>query len=173
MTEPANYSAYETLRDGRPVHIRALRPQDRDAMLAAVARTGKQSLFRRFFGARREFSETEIRFFMNVDFVGHVAIVAEIDEDGKPEIVGGARFIKLDPGAAEVAFAVIDPYQGHGIGTILMRHIAILAHPAGVQKLVAEVLPENMPMLKVMEKCGLPMTTRRGAGVVHVTLAIT
>ena len=77
MTKPADYSTYETLRDGRVIHIRALRPQDRDAMLAALARTGTQSLFRRFFGPRRAFSETEIRFFMNVDFVDHVAIVAE------------------------------------------------------------------------------------------------
>lgn len=169
---PADYSALETLRDGRPLHIRALRPQDRDAMLAAVARTGTQSLFRRFFGARRNFSETEISFFINIDFVDHVAIVAEVHEDGKPVIVGGARFIKLDTEKAEVAFAVIDPYQGQGLGTILMRHIAALARAAGLHELVAEVLPENTPMLRVMEKSGLSMTTRREPGVVHVTLAL-
>jgi RimJ/RimL family protein N-acetyltransferase len=172
MTEPADYSASATMRDGRPIHIRALRPDDRNAMLAAVARTGTQSLFRRFFGARREFSETEIRFFVNVDFVDHVAIVAEIEEGGKPAIVGGARSIRLDTRTAEVAFAVIDPYQGQGLGTILMRHIAALAREAGLRELVAEVLPENTPMLKVMEKCGLHMTTSRAAGVVHVTLAL-
>lgn len=141
-------------------------------MLAAVARTGTQLLFRRFFGARREFSDAEIRFFVNVDFVDHVAIVAEIDEKGNPAVVGGARFIKLDPERAEVAFAVIDPYQGQRLGSILMRHIAALARAVGLHALVAEVLPENTPMLKVMEKSGLPMTTRRESGVVHVTLAL-
>jgi RimJ/RimL family protein N-acetyltransferase len=174
MTEPASYLASETLRDGRSIHIRALHPEDRDAMLTAVSRTGKQSLFRRFFGVRREFSEKEIRFFLDVDFVNHVAIVAEVDEDGKPAIVGGARFIRTDAGAAEVAFAVIDPYQGHGVGTILMRHIVSLARAAAdLHELVAEVLPENTAMLKVMEKSSLPMTTRRESGVVHVTLALT
>jgi RimJ/RimL family protein N-acetyltransferase len=172
MSEPANYSAYDKLRDGRSLHIRALRPEDRDAMLAAVTRTGTRSLFRRFFGARSAFSEAEIRFFLNVDFVDHVAIVAEVDEDGKPAIVGGGRFVKLDAQRAEVAFAVIDPYQGQGLGTILMRHIASLARTAGLRELVAEVLPENTPMLQVMEKSGLPMSTRREAGVVHVTLAL-
>jgi RimJ/RimL family protein N-acetyltransferase len=172
MTKSADYSAYERLRNGRSIHIRALRTQDRDAMLAAIARTGTQSLFRRFFGARRDFSETEIRFFINVDFVDHVAIVAEVDEDGKPVIVGGARFIRLDAQRAEVAFAVIDLYQGHGLGTILMRHIASLAREAGFRELIAEVLPENAAMLKVMEKSGLPMTTSRESGVVHVTLSL-
>jgi RimJ/RimL family protein N-acetyltransferase len=141
-------------------------------MLAAIDRTSAQSLFRRFFGARREFSEREIHFFLDVDFVHHVAIVAEIDEDGKKTIVGGARYIKLNSSEAEVAFAVIDPYQGQRLGTILMRQIAALARAAGLHALVAEVLPENTPMLKVMEKSGLPMTTSRESGVVHVRLAL-
>jgi RimJ/RimL family protein N-acetyltransferase len=172
MTEPANYSASETLRDGRSICIRALHPRHRSAVLEAVKRTSAKSLFRRFFGPRREFSESEIRFFLNVDFVNHVAIIAEIDENGKAAVVGGARFIKLDAETAEMAFAVIDPYQGHGIGKMLMHHIAVLARAAGIRKLVAEVLPENTPMLKVMEKSGLPMTTRRESKVVHVALAL-
>lgn len=141
-------------------------------MLEAVKRTSAKSLFRRFFGPRREFSENEIRFFLNVDFVNHIAIIAEIDENGKSAVVGGARFIKLDAETTEMAFAVIDPYQGHGIGKMLMHHIAVLARAAGIRKLVAEVLPENTPMLKVMEKSGLPMTTRRESKVVHVALAL-
>ena len=53
------------------VGIRALRPDDREDMLAAVGRTGMQSLQRRFFAVKRGFSEKEIAFFMNVDFSGH------------------------------------------------------------------------------------------------------
>jgi RimJ/RimL family protein N-acetyltransferase len=172
MTTPSAFFASETLRDGRAILIRAIRPDDREGMLAAIDRTSAQSMFRRFFGARRKFSEREIHFFLKVDFVDHVAIVAEIDEDGKKVIAGGARYIKLDGSNAEVAFAVVDSYQGQRLGTILMRQIAALARAAGLRALVAEVLPENTPMLKVMEKSGLPMTTRREAGVVHVTLAL-
>ncbi len=141
-------------------------------MLAGLARTSAQSLFRRFFGARREFSEAELQFFLKIDFVNHVAVVAEIVENDAKAIIGTARFIRLDGDRAEVAFAVIDNYQGRGLGTILMRHIAGLARAAGLRELAAEVLPENAPMLKVMEKSGLPMTTQREAGVVHVTLAV-
>ena len=54
-----------------------------------------------------------------------------------------------------MAFAVIDEFQGQGIGAALMRHLATIARAAGVKELVAEVLPDNIPMLKVFQKSGL------------------
>ena len=78
-----DYSAAETLRDGRTVEIRALRPEDRAGLLAAVSRTSDQSLYRRFFGFKRGFTDQEVDFYVNVDFVGHVALVAVLQEDGR------------------------------------------------------------------------------------------
>jgi ribosomal protein S18 acetylase RimI-like enzyme len=172
MSETAEYSAVELLRDGRRVEIRALRPDDRDDLIAAVGRTSDQSLYRRFFGARRGFSEREIAFFVNVDFVNHVALVAVADEGGRPLIVGGGRYVVVQPGKAEVAFAVVDRYQGQGIGATLMRHLAAIARTAGLDELIAEVLPDNIAMLKVFEKSGLRVSTRREPRVVHVALGL-
>lgn len=129
-------------------------------------------MFRRFFAIKKELSDEEIDFFLNVDFQKHVALVATAERDGKTAIIGGGRFVVVRPGAAEVAFAVIDDFQGKGLGTILMRHLAAIARATELRTLVAEVLPENKPMLKVIEKSGLPMTTRREAGVVHVNIAL-
>src|SRR5215470_5163846 len=83
MLEAANYSAFETLRNGRRVEIRALRPDDRADLIAAVGRSSAQSLYRRFFAVKRDFAEPEIEFFLNVDFVDHVALVAVVDESGR------------------------------------------------------------------------------------------
>ena len=152
MSERAEYSAVELMRDGRRVEIRALRPDDRAELLAAIGRASTQSLFRRFFAAKRGFTDQEIEFFLHVDFINHVALVAVMEEDGRPAIVGGGRYIVLQPGKAEVAFAVIDRYQGQGIGTALMRQLAEIARAAGLRELIAEMLPENIPMLKVFEK---------------------
>ena len=143
MVEAANYSAFETLRDGRRVEIRALRPDDRADLIAAVARSSAQSLYRRFFAVKRDFAEPEIEFFLNVDFVDHVALVAVVDETGRPMIAGGARYIVVQPGKAELAFAVIDQYQGQGLGAALMHHLAAMAREAGLKELIAEVLPEH------------------------------
>src|SRR5437764_1335999 len=111
----AQYSTTEILRDGRRLEIRALRPDDRQELLHAVSRTGAQSLFRRFFAAKRTFSEQEIAFFVNIDFNRHVALVAVLEEERGPAIVGGGRYIVSGPVEAEVAFAVIDTYQGQGV----------------------------------------------------------
>ena len=168
----ADYSAVERLRDGRRVEIRALRPTDRDGLAASVRRTSEETRYRRFFAPKRSFSEKEIEFYLNVDFVSHVALVAVLEEAGQSVIVGGGRYIVSEPGRAEVAFAVDDPHQGLGIATRLMRHLVALARAAGLRELTAEVLPDNAPMLKVFEALRLAATTRREGGVVHVTLQL-
>jgi len=89
MPTPAAYSATGRMRDGREIEIRALRPDDKDDMLAAVGRTGKESLRRRFFTFKRGFSEKEIAYFVNVDFANHVALIALAEEDGRKFIIGG------------------------------------------------------------------------------------
>jgi len=117
-------------------------------------------------------TQQEIAFFLNVDFVSHVALVAVVEEGGRPVIVGGGRYIILQPGKAEVAFAVIDERQGQGIGAALMHHLAAIARESGLKELIAEVLPDNVPMLKVFEKSGLRLSTTREARVVHVALQL-
>jgi RimJ/RimL family protein N-acetyltransferase len=170
MSEAANYSAVESLRTGGRLEIRALRPDDRAELSAAFDRTSTQSRYRRFFAVRRGFTEKEIAFFVNVDFIKHVALVAVTEEGGRPAIVGGGRYVVVQPGKAELAFAVVDQYQGQGIGAALLRHLVAIARAAGLTELIAEVLPENEPMLKVFEKSGLRLSTKREARVVHTTL---
>jgi RimJ/RimL family protein N-acetyltransferase len=170
--ELARYSSTKVLRDGRRIVIRALRPGDRDGLLAAVGRVAAPSLYRRFLGAKHGFTEQEVAFFSNVDFINHVALAAAMPEDGRETIVGGARYIVGQPGQAEVAFTVIDDFQGLGIGTALMTHLAAIAHAAGIRELIAEVLSDNAPMLAVFKKSGFPVSTRRESGVLHVTIQL-
>jgi GNAT superfamily N-acetyltransferase len=161
MSEAAKYSAFELLRDGRRIEIRALRPEDRTDIVAAVDHLSVKSLYRRFFGLKRHFSEREIDFFLNVDFANHVVLVAVMRDAGRAAIVGGGRYI-----------VVVDKFQGQGIGRALMRHLASLARDTGLKELIAEVLPENSPMLKVFEKSGLKLQMTREDGVVHVRLQL-
>jgi RimJ/RimL family protein N-acetyltransferase len=172
MAEAATYSATEVLRDGRPVDIRAVRPDDRDALIAAIDRTSADSFYRRFFGVKHEFTKQQIASFMNIDFIDHVALVAVVEESARLTIVGGGRYVVVKPGVAEVAFAIVDEYQGHGIGAALLRHLATIARSTGLVELVAEVLAENAPMLNVFKKSGLDLSTKRESGVVHVTLRL-
>ena len=172
MSDLADYTAVgESSRRSRDRNPRA-RPDDGPGMLAAIGRTGTQSLRRRFFVPKKGFSEREMAFFLNIDFENHVALVAEIAEDGHPVIIGGGRYVVVRPNQAEIAFMVIDAYQGTGIGTTLMRHLAVLAHDAGLQELIAEVLPENTAMLKVFRKFGFQLGLQPASQVMHLTLQL-
>ena len=168
----AAYRAVEALRDGRRVTIRALQAQDREALSASFARTGDQSRYRRFFTSKRSFSEGEIAFFVEVNFTTHVALVAELEEAGREVIAGGGRYVVCAPRSAEVAFMVDDAHQGLGIGSLLMRHLVICARSAGLETLVAEVLHGNTAMLKVFERAGLALQTRREASVLHLDMRL-
>ena len=137
MIDLASYSATETLRDGRTVEIRALRPTDREGLLTAVMRCNAGTLYHRFFAVKREFSEKEVHFFFDIDFVKHVALVASVSENGRPTIIGSCRYIVVAPGRAEVAFLVVDDYQRKGLGKALMRRLAAIGREAGLAELVA------------------------------------
>jgi RimJ/RimL family protein N-acetyltransferase len=170
MPKAIEYSAMERLRDGSVIDIRALRPDDREDMLTAIGRTSAQSLRRRFFVPKRGFSEQEISFFMDIDFSKHVALVAEIEESGREVIVGGGRYILVQPGEAELAFVVVDAYQGKGIGTSLLRHLIALARAAGLRELAADVLVENRAMLKVFDRFGFRPQPSHEPQVRHLVL---
>ena len=168
MSEAPDYTARELLRDGTPIEIRALRHEDEADMLAAIEQTSVQSLQRRFFVIKRRFSEQERAYFMDIDFRNHVAIVAEADQ----AIVGGGRYIVFEPGRAEMAFVVIDAWQGRGVGSVLMRHLIKIANEAGLKELTAEVLPENKAMIKVFGKFGFSPAPSQDPQTRHLVLKL-
>jgi ribosomal protein S18 acetylase RimI-like enzyme len=168
MTDPGSYTATERLRDGRTVEIRALHKDDREDMLAAVGRTSGPSLQRRFFAIKRGFSDAETAFFVDIDFEKHVALVALLAEDERPAIVGGGRYVLVKDDEAELAFLVIDAYQGQGIGRLLMKHLIALAKEKGLRALTAEVLPENAAMLRLFKDFGFRTVRQRDFSTVHL-----
>ena len=141
-------------------------------MLAALERINPESLQRRFFVMKRHFSDKERAFFMDVDFKNHVALVARVEEAGAEVVVGGGRYVVFEPGRAEMAFMVIDAWQGRGVGSRLMRHLVKIASEAGLNELTAEVLPENAAMLNVFRKFGFKPAARLDPQTVHLVLEL-
>jgi GNAT superfamily N-acetyltransferase len=172
MSDVATYTAQEHLRDGGLLKVQALQPEHEADMLAALEQAGPQSLQRRFFVTKRHFSDKERAFFMEIDFKNHVALVARTEEAGREVLVGGGRYIVFEPGRAEMAFMVIDAWQGRGIGSILMGHLVKIANDAGLQELTAEVLPENATMLKIFRKFGFRPAPRRDPQIIHLVLKL-
>jgi len=164
------FHAADTLRDGRPITIRAIRPDDKAALQDGFHHLKQESVYFRFFSAKRHLSARELAYFTELDFVEHVGLVAEIDG----ELLGIGRYVVLDdaPHAAELAFTVADDYHGLGIATLLLHHLADIARASGLRELRATVMAENAKMLDVLEHAHLPLRRHSEDGIVEMTLSL-
>src|SRR6478672_5204458 len=99
---------------------------------------------------------------------GSVALVATV----RGEIIGIARYDKIDATTAEVAFNISDAYQGRGVGSVLLEHLAAIAHELGVGKFVADVLPQNRKMIGVFTEAGYEVEHHYDDGVIAVSFLI-
>lgn len=171
--DPRNYLEDERLLDGSLIHIRAIRPDDRERLLEHFEGLSPQSKYFRFFGTRRGLGESELTRLTSPDFRSHVALLATQWHEGREKVIGVGRYlVGKGPGAqtAEVAFAVLDELQGQGIGTLLMEHLAMIAQAGGVGQFLADVLGANTRMLEMLEDSGAPVQSQFDSGVVHATL---
>src|SRR5690606_5870105 len=103
------------------------------------------SRYRRFFTAMDRLSDRQLAFFTEVDYHDHFAWVAlAVDEPGQPGIAV-ARYIRLadDPEAADIALAVLDEYQGRGLGGLLLEALVEVALANGIRRFVGHVLADN------------------------------
>ncbi len=175
-TDARNYEAKATLKDGRGVTIRSIRPDDKAMIEAAFQHLSPQSIFRRFFTAKSTLTEAELKWATEVDFEKSVALVVELDEGLQRSIIGAGRYIEYDAKdavrTAEIGFTVEDEFQGKGIGKLLMKNLTIIARAKGVARFEALVLNENKGMLRVFSSSGLPMKTENLGSEVRVVLSL-
>lgn len=176
MTDASQYAQIETLKNGSATRIRAVRADDKDRFVRAFRNLEAESVYTRFFHAKKALSADELRAATEVDFDSVVALVATIGEDEDETIVGAGRYVAFDGAdglrSAEVAFTVEEDYHGQGIAGRLLRHLAGIARAKGVARFEAEVLPGNLAMMAVFEKSGLPVDKKHQDGTLHVTLSL-
>jgi RimJ/RimL family protein N-acetyltransferase len=176
MNHAREYSVNDVLKDGTRVTIRAVRPADRKRFLEAFRLLEKDSIYTRFFSHRNDPSDTEFDRAVTVDFVREVALVVTTETARGTAIIAAGRYIALEGSSnerpAELAFVVEEDYQGRGIASRLLAHLAALARNQGLTRFEADVMSQNSPMLAVFKRCGFPMQQRREGGVVHLTLAL-
>ncbi|MHC1741578.1 MAG: GNAT family N-acetyltransferase [Syntrophobacteraceae bacterium] len=177
MIDAQNYNAPEKLKNGAAVTVRAIRPDDRNRIVAAFKNLDRESIYTRFFRYKHELTDTELKTITDVDFEETVALVVTMVAAGGDEtIIGAGRYVQYGPPnpsrSAEIAFTVEEDYQGQGIASMILRHLVHVAGEKGLQQFEAEVLPENSSMLTVLARSGLPLKQTFGDGAVHVTLSL-
>jgi len=173
---PKDFAATETLKNGATVAIRAIRPADKTGIVEAFGRLDPESVYTRFFQTKPSLSNEEVKAATEVDFENVVALVVTIASGDRETIIGGGRYLTLDPASArrsaEIAFLVGEDYHGQGIAGRILKHLARIAREKGVSQFEAEVLPQNKAMLAVFSRSGLPLQQKLADGTIHVTLSL-
>src|SRR5262245_23068041 len=174
-TEVSGYERDVLLRDGRALTIRAIHPGDKERLLEHFRSLGFESVYNRFLGPKRELTDAELARLTELDFDKHVGLFAVRRTRDREEVVGVARYVVVEgssPLRAEMAVAVSDVEQGHGVGTVLLQDLARIAVSRGITSFEAEVFDANRRMLRRIQKSGLPLELARNGGVVHVSLRV-
>jgi len=165
---PQHWEADVLLRDGGTAHIRPIRPEDRDVFVEFYSRVSDQSKYYRFFSPMPTLSDRDLDRFTHVDHVDRVAFVLTL----QGRIIAVGRYDTVEQGEAEVAFLVEDRHQGRGIGQLLLEHLAQAGRECGVDRFVAEVLPDNSRMIQTFRDAGYRVVSEYEEGVLQLEFPI-
>jgi len=168
---PRHWEADVLLRDGQAAHLRPITADDQQLLVDFYAQVSAESKYLRFFAPMPRLSDRDVERFTHVDHHDRVAFVLTV----AGRIIAVGRFDKLHgvhEGEAEVAFLVQDAHQGRGIAQLLLEHLAQAGRERGVEKFVAEVLPENVRMMQIFREAGYHVAGGFEDGVMRLEFPI-
>jgi RimJ/RimL family protein N-acetyltransferase len=145
-----------TLRDGRAVHIRALRPADEAELLQAFDRMSDDARYMRFMRYVRAPNLERLRKALASFPDSGTGIVATVPAADGIDIAGSAVFFvgRDDPTTCEFAITVSSAFNGAGLAGTLMRALIDAARRRGLAQMEGFVLAANQPMLRLARRVG-------------------
>jgi RimJ/RimL family protein N-acetyltransferase/nucleotide-binding universal stress UspA family protein len=161
---PTGDAEHARLRDGSTLIIRPIEPNDRDLLSAGFGQLSEHSRYMRFQAPLSALSDRQLSYLTEVDHHDHEALLA-LDPTPDAEIVGVARFVRVNDGVAECAIVVADHWQGRGVGTALLDRLVERAREEGVERFTALVLAQNTEAVRLLERLGDTVQRRSGSQV--------
>ncbi len=156
MPYPQFLETETVLKDGTPVWVRPMRPEDADMVQAFVRNMSDESRYNRFMSSIKQLSQNVLVRFTQLDYDREMALLMlKRHEDGSEEILSIARYI-TDPDSVtcEFGISVSDQWQGHGIGVMMMNLLFDAARHQGLLTMRGEILTANTGMQKLTRKLG-------------------
>ncbi|HZP36327.1 MAG TPA: GNAT family N-acetyltransferase [Methylomirabilota bacterium] len=159
------------LRDGTRIHLRPVRPDDQERLIAFHDRLSEETVYQRFFNVVKHLPATWAQFLVNVDYDRRLALVAEHGDGPARTLVAVARYdATAQADTAEMAFVVQDDWQNRGLGTILLDALLEAAEARGIRRFRASVLASNSRMLDLLARGTDVCERHTQAGVTELVL---
>jgi acetyltransferase len=175
---PIQYVQDWTMKDGTPVTIRPIRPEDEPLMVQFHETLSEESVYFRYFHliklSQRITHERLTRICFN-DYDREMALVAEHQnpQTGTRQILGIGRLSKLHGSdAAEFATLVSDRYQYQGLGTELVRRLLQVARQENIKRITSSILADNYGMQRICEKLGFHLEPTSESSVIQAEIAL-
>lgn len=174
----ADYVERATLRDGTPVVMRLIVPEDAALLRRGFERWSPESRTARFLLPKSRLTDDELSYLTDVDQETHFALgaISEAgDGQGDPVGLGIARFIRLpdvEPSTAEAAVAVADEIQGQGLGRLLFLRLAAAAAERGIERFRCDVLTSNEGMRSLLDELAPDRSIEVGEGVMSIDFPV-
>ncbi len=149
---PTQYVSSWTMKDGSPILIRPIRPEDEPLMVKFHEAISDRSVYLRYFHMEKLSSRIDHDHLFQkcfIDYDREMALIADFHnpETREHEVLGVARLTKvMDEAVGEVAVLVKDARQGQGLGTELLRRLIDVARAEKLESIVANIMPENLSM---------------------------
>ncbi len=149
---PDKYTYNYIMRDGTEVIIRPVKAEDEPLERDMFSYFSRETQYFRFMGYVKDTTHDMIVKFTNIDYDRELALVAEINRDGRRKMIGVVRIVNdIGNETTEYAIVVADPWQGKGLGNELTNRIMEVAKDRGIKKVYANVLKSNMTMLEMFK----------------------
>ena len=153
---PEKYKTLWKLRDGRTVILRPIKPEDEPLWLEMFHTFSQESIhFRVFQTIIEPVAHEYSSMYCNIDYDRELAIVAEIEEEGKRKMLGVVR-LNIEPAenAGEISFIVSDPWQGKGLGSKMVDFMIEICKEKQLDMIHAVMLPDNYRAIKLFQEMG-------------------
>ncbi len=170
---PNQYESDWMMRDGTPVLLRPMKPEDEPLVSDFLGRCSEETVYFRYFRLIKKWThEMLIRFTQN-DYDREMGLMA-IGQPPGPEIMMGVSRLVMEANRETAEFAVIvaDPWQGKGLGPKLVEEVTAIARVRGVKLLWGEVLATNQPMLDMVKRLGFSLTRQIESQTIRVEMEL-
>jgi acetyltransferase len=175
---PLRYVGRWSSGDGSDFLIRPIRPEDESLIVAFHRTLSEETVYQRWFanlGYDERVAHERLVRVCFTDYDREIALVAEHADPatGTVSIVAVGRLIRLRDGrSAEMSLIVSDAYQGHGLGRELLRRLIDVARAEGLQRIVAEILAANGPMIGLTRELGFEVVGEPTSDTLHAELRL-